>query len=456
MSATAERTRLRSIKSEKAELRQEIKVKEEGVEAARAAYLALDEPDPDRAEFTAVQNAVAERGEAQERHDKLELEEKVLLESIGGTPPSERGGDGAGIPNHPAESFGGWDSGQLFSDDIVAALEAASKTKGKIGGIQLGEVVSREALAARAFTQADPRLAVPDVEPTDLMRRGPFRGIIPELRRPLSFLDLIPTGTMDGNSFQFVRESTIVGEGAPAAKVVKEGALKPQSSIKYDDDEAVARTIAEYMKLKKQALSDVPALRTAVDSRLRYFIERELERLVLAGTGESEELTGILSTDYGVVKYNEHGDVATDKALFAIVTVLLANCRASGLVMHPLDWAETLIRKAIGEGPNKEDVGDANYYSGGPFATTPQSMWGVPLYPSVVMPRGAILAADFQIGSTLLIREGISVVLSDSDQDDFVRNRVTVLGEMRASHPIWRPEAYAVAFLTKAAEEEAE
>jgi hypothetical protein len=47
-------------------------------------------------------------------------------------------------------------------------------------------------------------------------------------------------------------------------------------------------------------------------------------------------------------------------------------------------------------------------------------------------------------GATLFVREAVQVIASDSDQDDFVRNRVTLLGEGRFALAIWQPSAFAV------------
>jgi hypothetical protein len=51
-------------------------------------------------------------------------------------------------------------------------------------------------------------------------------------------------------------------------------------------------------------------------------------------------------------------------------------------------------------------------------------------------------------GATLLVREGVNIKTSDADQDDFIRNRVTVLGETRVAMPVWRPTAFALAPLS--------
>jgi hypothetical protein len=39
------------------------------------------------------------------------------------------------------------------------------------------------------------------------------------------------------------------------------------------------------------------------------------------------------------------------------------------------------------------------------------------------------------------------VLLSDSDQDDFTKNKVTLLAEMRAALPVFRPAAFATVAL---------
>jgi hypothetical protein len=42
------------------------------------------------------------------------------------------------------------------------------------------------------------------------------------------------------------------------------------------------------------------------------------------------------------------------------------------------------------------------------------------------------------------VREGVTVLASDSDQDDLLRNRVTLLGEARFALAVWQPSAFAV------------
>lgn len=66
---------------------------------------------------------------------------------------------------------------------------------------------------------------------------------------------------------------------------------------------------------------------------------------------------------------------------------------------------------------------------------------GLPLISSTVIPVGKLLVGDWSY-ATVFVREGVSVRVSDSDQDDFVRNRTTLLGEARFGLAVFAPQAF--------------
>ena len=65
---------------------------------------------------------------------------------------------------------------------------------------------------------------------------------------------------------------------------------------------------------------------------------------------------------------------------------------------------------------------------------------GVPVIQSAVVPSKAIVA-DWGRATTLYVRQGPNVKMSDSDQDDFIRNVVTVLAESRVGLAVFQPSA---------------
>lgn len=421
--------KLRRVEAELAEARDArvdaVKVRDEAREKFAGAESLSQESD----EFKEAEAAVGALGAIDDRIADLQAVQVATLKMLGKDAPEP---DGAGrghdrAAGDPTDPRGGWDSRSIFENqEMRQRLAQAAHSKSRFGGIELGQVADRDALAGALAA---------DVTGTAAMRRGDYLGVIPQLRRQLRVLDLLPTGTMDNNSLPYTQES---GSFATAAETA-EGEAKPEAGVVFTDATADAQTIAHWQKLRKQALADYAALQSIVDGRLRYGVERRLEAQVIAGSGVGSNLRGILNTTgIGAVAFNGAENIA-DQVLSAITTVLLADAMATGIVMNPLDWQTALKDKAQGDG---------HYFSGGPFSVTPQIMWGVPLIPSASLAQGTVLVGDFAIGAMLLIREGVNVLLSDSDQDDFIKNKVTLLAEMRAALPVFRPAAFCTVDLT--------
>lgn len=419
--------KLKRVEADLAEARDERVNLVTARDEAREAFASSESMSQDSDEFKAANEAVRALGACDDRIADLQAVQVATLKMLGkDAPAAARGSQDhpAGDPTDPR--LGGWNSAPLMADeDLRRQLAHASSTKGRVGPIEIGEVASRDALVA-------------DVTGTSNMRRGDYLGVVPQLRRTLRILDLIPTGTMDENSLPYTQES---GSFATAAETT-EGNVKPEGAVTFTDATADAVTIAHWLKIRKQALADFAALQSIIDGRLRYGVERRLEAEVLAGDGSAPNMRGILNTSgIGAVAYSAT-ELPADQVLRGITTVLLADALATGVVMNPLDWQDVLLAKA-------DDTGqDGHYYSGGPFQVTPQQIWGVPLIPSATLAQGTVLVGDFSIGAQLFIREGVNVLLSDSDQDDFVRNRVTMLAEMRAALAVFRPAAFCTVDLT--------
>jgi HK97 family phage major capsid protein len=272
------------------------------------------------------------------------------------------------------------------------------------------------------------------------VRQVPVPALPRQVRDQLSFLNLIPIGTTDGNSVPYTQKTPITGTDPSPARETAEGDLKPEGTwIDYIDAEAPVRTIAVWLKTRKQVLSDIPALRSTMDTRLRYMVQKRLAEEVLNGNGSGVNLRGILQTS-GIGQVNYNASIpASENILSGITNVYLNDGVADGIVVNPIDWMSVVTAK-YQNGPG--NAGSFEYVGGGPFGNTPANLWGVPVIPSQVMSRGDSLVADFGLGAQLLIREGLQVLFSDSDQDDFLRNRITMLAEMRAALLVWRPSLF--------------
>lgn len=416
--------KLAQVEDDLRSLRDERAGKVTKLEEAKAAFGKLEKWDASSPEYDAAREARRAVGELDDQVAAEQVKQVELLKLLGQDQPARQNGNGVTPNGNGSDPTGAWTSEALFSEEIRATLSHLSGSKARFGSIQLGQVVDRDRLAA-------------DVTGTDSMRRGTYVGVVPQIFRPLRVLDLIPIGRTDGNLVPYTQEG-----GNFLAAETAEGLAKPEDGITYTDANAPVQTIAAWQKIRKQALSDFAAIQSIIDTRLRYSVMRRLETQILAGNGSGSNLTGILITaGIGSVAFSSTVPFA-ELILTGITNVYLAGAEASGIVLNPIDWQTALTQKAQFTASAGVTGGSGEYVGGGPFQVTPQIMWGVPLVPSPALAQGTGLVADWALGATLLIREGVQVLLSDSDQDDFIKNRVTMLGEMRAALPVWRPVAF--------------
>jgi HK97 family phage major capsid protein len=62
----------------------------------------------------------------------------------------------------------------------------------------------------------------------------------------------------------------------------------------------------------------------------------------------------------------------------------------------------------------------------------PMRVWEVPTVISPSMPAGSFLVGSFQFATVLFVREAMSVQIAFQNEGDFIRNLVTLRGELRS------------------------
>lgn len=254
-------------------------------------------------------------------------------------------------------------------------------------------------------------------------------GILPLPQRRMTVRDLLTPGRMDGNTLEYVKETGFVNN----AGMVAEGGAKPQSDIKLDLVSTSARVIAHYMKASRQAMDDVSQLRSLIDNRLRYGLAYKEEGQLLNGDGTGQNLNGIIPQATAYSAPTAIADLnIIDVLRLAMLQAALAEYPASGHVMHPADWAsiETL----------KDTVG--NYIIGNPQGTTQPTLWGLPVVATQAITVRKFLTGAFQLGAQVFDRWLARVEVATENEDDFIKNLITILGEERLALAVYRPEAF--------------
>lgn len=254
-------------------------------------------------------------------------------------------------------------------------------------------------------------------------------GILPLPQRRMTVRDLLSQGRMDGNTLEYVKETGWTN----SAGMVAEGNAKPQSDIKFDLVTTSAKVIAHYMKASRQVLSDIPQLQSIIDNRLLYGLAYKEETQLLNGDNTGQNLNGIVPQ---ATAYSAPTTIADlnifDVLRLAMLQAALAEYPATGHVLHPTDWA--------GMEAVKDSLG--RYIIGNPQGTTAPTLWGLPVVTTQAMTAHKFLTGAFKLGAQVFDRWTARVEVATENEDDFIKNLVTVLAEERVALAVYRPEAF--------------
>ena len=254
-------------------------------------------------------------------------------------------------------------------------------------------------------------------------------GIISGPDRPFTIRDLIMPGRTGSNSVEFVQESGFQNMAAPVA----ETAPKPQSDLSFELKTTTVKTIAHWFLASKQVLADIPLLQSYINGRAIYGLKYVEENQILAGDGTGQNLLGLIPQ---ATAFNESlrkaGDTKIDLLRRAILQVRIAEYRASGIVLNPVDWADIELQK--------DEQGRyiwVNVVDGG----VPR-LWKLPVVDTTAVPEGEFLVGAFNIAAQVFDREDAAVEVSTEDSDNFRKNMVTIRAEERLAMAVYRPESF--------------
>lgn len=214
------------------------------------------------------------------------------------------------------------------------------------------------------------------------------------------------------------------GEGAPTA--VTAGSSKPQSDRDWVKTIVPITKIAHYYKVPEEYLMDVAWMQ---DEIAGVGVEELLaveDSLMLTATGSSTQFAG-LNQSFNSTAFSAPSSLALaiegannyDVLVAAWTQLRNLKSNATAVVLHPSDYAKMILTKAT----------DGNYVFGSPNQAIP-NLFGAPIVPHTAVTSDKYFLGDFskvKVG----VRAGLSVRFFDQDQDDAIKNLVTVVIEER-------------------------
>lgn len=241
--------------------------------------------------------------------------------------------------------------------------------------------------------------------------------------------DLFSAETISGNALTYYVIGNLEGE----IDGVAEGAEKNRIHIPYTPKTAALAKIAAYLKESDELLADAPFIESAVRNRGVYEFRRAVENyLIDALVGTSGVQTGGASISFDNI-------LAAKQDIFADT-----GYAPDALLINPADWSTLLQTK---DQAHQYLLGGPAYgpYGNGGYNGNPR-IWGLNVVESAGVTQGQCVVGAFKAGASVVTKagEGLRVEVSNSDQDDFIKNIITIRIEERLVLAVRVPAAFSL------------
>lgn len=403
-------------------------LKQMRAEAFAAAQKIIDGAKAEGRELTAEETTEVEAkiAEVKALDEKIAAQKKgaALLDALDGLAPEAKSDE----------------TGEPAPGPVVKTRQSGRPSLGAAFVKEAGESLAQ--VKGRRFSVAAPELkAADDVHKISGWTDGvPYltdfdRTIVQGYRPTLVVADLLGKGQVSGNSISYLVEGASEGDFAGVA----EGGAKPQ--MHFANPTAVVdalKKIAGHIKVTDELIEDAPFLKSEIDGRLIYMLQRFEEQQLLNGDGTGQNQTGLLQRS-GIQTETSAGSEDNADAIFRAITKIStgAGLAADGIVINPADYQAFRLSK------------DANgqYFGGGFFAgqygqggiMENPPLWGLRTVVTPYIAAGTVLVGAFGSAATLYRKGGISVEATNSHDDDFTNNLVTIRAEERVALAVRQP-----------------
>ena len=248
-------------------------------------------------------------------------------------------------------------------------------------------------------------------------------------RERLVLEDLFGSETISGNALTYYVEGNYdqFSQGMPG--VVEEGVAKPKVSFSDPLPVTVPLTkIAAHYKESDEIIEDAPWLVSSINNRGIYLHQRAVEKFLL---------------DVLVDEINSNPIGVSPESIFEAMTAVRQNSpfEPDAIVINPADYQALRLAKD----------GNGQYYGGGYFAgpygnggvMENPPIWGLRTVVSNLIPSGQAIVGAFRLGASIVRKGGMRVEMANTNEDDFIRNMVTIVIEERLALAVRYPWAFA-------------
>lgn len=260
---------------------------------------------------------------------------------------------------------------------------------------------------------------------------------VAEIQYKLGVRDLFSTEAISGNSYTYFRMGA---SDLPSGfdGTTAQGAEKPQIHPTYAPVTAALVKKAAHLKETDELLSDAPYLESVVRGRGVYELQKAIESYLVS------TLLGTSGIDVTV-----NSGISFDNLLKAKMAVNSnTGYDADAIIINPADL-QTLLLTKDGGSTGQYLMGGPAYapYGNGAYGAY-LPIWGMKVVATSAIASGTAIVGAFKACASVITKagEGFRVEVANQNEDDFVKNMVTVRIEERLLEAVRLPGGFAKVF----------
>ena len=271
-----------------------------------------------------------------------------------------------------------------------------------------------------------------------LITDQPRRDIIELKTRPIHMRDIMSIGTTAKDRIPVVKQANF----EDGADMKAENTDSGQSDFDLTETYVNVERLCQHMLVSKDLLDDVPALTSFIVNHMPKRIKTKEDQQILFGSGSTPQLQGIT----GVATAFAAGSFATsipsanevDVLRVALANLTVGYYAPSAVILNPVDVA---IIDMLKSNSTREYLGN-NFLISRNSNTGLLTVAGVPIISNTAMTAGYFCMGDFNDAAEILDRKQLTIQMSDSHSDYFIKNMICISFEERIALPIYYNGAF--------------
>jgi HK97 family phage major capsid protein len=265
-------------------------------------------------------------------------------------------------------------------------------------------------------------------------------GVVDMLQRPRTFLDLLSRVRTSSDTVDWVKQTAFTNAAATVAEATSTTGVsgaKPESALDWVRTNVPIQVIATWIPITTRALADAPMIEDIINGQLMLMLELALEAQVLTGDGSSPNLTGFVNQ--GILTQALGTDNTMDAILKAAIKIQVSGqLAATDIAMYPTNFQYVRLLRE-----NAATATLGQYLMGPPSLPGPMTIFGLPVTLSQALSAGTAIVGAFNPATHALFDRESANIRTGYINEQFTRNMLTILAELRAGLVVTRPYGFA-------------